>query len=143
MFKQNIKAQAEKQIEKEIKDTEKLFKKEKEDEAFKKNTDEAFKKEKKTVISFNDNDDVLDMGTNKKSIVHAPKTYDRLDEISRIANQKRKEEEEDDDDFDDFDDGPLNISDENISLDITDLQDLSQDAKINNSPILEGVEVLA
>ena len=83
------------------------------------------------------------MGTNEKSTIHAPKTDERLEEISRIANQKRKEEEEDDDDFDDFDDGPLNISDENISLDITDLQDLSQDAKINNSPILEGVEVLA
>ena len=99
---------------------------------------------KDTVISFNDNDDVLDMGTNEKSTIHAPKTYERLEEISRIANQKRKEEEEeDDDDFDNFDDGPLNISDENISLDITDLQDLSPDAKVNNLPILEGVEVLA
>ena len=138
--KQNIKEEAEKQIEKDIKETEKLFDNDKKNESNDKDTSND---KKNTLISFNDNDDVLDMGTNEKSTIHAPKTDERLEEISRIANQKRKEEEEDDDDFDDFDDGPLNISDENISLDITDLQDLSQDAKINNSPILEGVEVLA
>lgn len=138
--KQNIKKEAEKQIEKDIKETEKLFDNDKRNESNDKDTSND---KKNTLISFNDNDDVLDMGTNEKSTIHAPKTDERLEEISRIANQKRKEEEEDDDDFDDFDDGPLNISDENISLDITDLQDLSQDAKINNSPILEGVEVLA
>jgi len=138
--KQNIKEEAEKQIEKDIKETEKLFDNDKKNTSNDKDTSND---KKNTLISFNDNDDVLDMGTNEKSTIHAPKTDERLEEISRIANQKRKEEEEDDDDFDDFDDGPLNISDENISLDITDLQDLSQDAKINNSPILEGVEVLA
>jgi hypothetical protein len=138
--KQNIKEEAEKQIEKDIKETEKLFDNDKKNTS---NDKDISNDKKNTLISFNDNDDVLDMGTNEKSTIHAPKTDERLEEISRIANQKRKEEEEDDDDFDDFDDGPLNISDENISLDITDLQDLSQDAKINNSPILEGVEVLA
>ena len=144
--KQNIKEEAEKQIEKDIKETEKLFDNDKKNDSndkYTSNDKDTSNDKKNTLISFNDNDDVLDMGTNKKSTIHAPKTDERLEEISRIANQKRKEEEEDDDDFDDFDDGPLNISDENISLDITDLQDLSQDAKINNSPILEGVEVLA
>ena len=41
-------------------------------------------------ISFSDSDQVLDMGTNKKTTVHAPKNEERLDEISRIANNKEK-----------------------------------------------------
>ena len=96
----------EKDLKKEVKDNDKLF------------SNETSKLEKKTVISFNDDDNVLDMGTNESSVVHAPKTEKRLEEISRIANEKRKEEEEDDDFDDEFDDGPLNISDENITLDI-------------------------
>ena len=85
------------------------------------------------------------MGTNKKSTIHAPKTQERLDEISRLANIKRKEEEDDngDDEDEDFnDDGPLKISSNNISLDITDIQDISNDLKINKNPILD-VEILA
>jgi hypothetical protein len=96
-------------------------------------------------ISFSDSDQVLDMGTNKKSTIHAPKTQERLDEISRLANIKRKEEEDDngDDEDEDFnDDGPLKISSNNISLDITDIQDISNDLKINKNPILD-VEILA
>jgi hypothetical protein len=98
-------------------------------------------------ISFSDSDQILDMGTNKKSTVHAPKTQERLDEISRLSNIKRKEEEanyDDDDDDDDFnDDGPLKISSNNISLDIMDIQDVSKDLKINKNPILGDIEVLA
>jgi len=98
-------------------------------------------------ISFSDSDQILDMGTNKKSTVHAPKNEERLDELSRIANNKRKEEEAnygDDDDDDDFnDDGPLKISGNNISLDIMDIQDISKDLKINKNPILDDIEVLA
>lgn len=97
-------------------------------------------------ISFSDNDNVLDMGTNKESTIHAPKTEKRLDEISRIANAKRKQEEEEDDydgdeDFDD--DGPLKIGGSNIKLDIMDIQDISKDLKINKNPILDDIEVLA
>ena len=93
-------------------------------------------------ISFSDDDQVLDMGTNKKTIINAPKTDERLDKISQIANMRRKQEEEDDDeDFDD--DGPLKIGGENISLDITDIQDISKDFKINKNPILDDIEVLA
>jgi len=92
-------------------------------------------------ISFSDNDHILDMGTNEKSTIHAPKTNERLDEISRIANIKRKQEEdEDDEDFDD--DGPLKIGGDNITLDITDIQDISKDIQINKNPILDDVEIL-
>ena len=51
-------------------------------------------------------------------------------------------EEEDDDDFGD-DDGPISIIDDNISLDIMDIQDLSDKPKINNEPILDDIEILA
>ena len=96
-------------------------------------------------ISFSDDDQVLDMGTNKKSTIHAPKTEERLAEISKIASAKRKQEEdEDDDDDEDFDDdGPLKIGGSNITLDITDIQDISKDLKINKNPILDDIEVLA
>ncbi len=97
---------------------------------------------KKTLISFNDNDSVLDLGTNSETIVNAPKTTERLEKISREANDKRKAEEEDDDDFYD-DDGPLNMIGENISLDIDDINDLN--VKKNKEPeiILNDIEVLA
>lgn len=99
----------------------------------------------RNTISFSDNDNVLDMGTNKESTVHAPKTEKRLEELSRIANAKRKQEEEDDDyDDEDFDDdGPLKIGSDNIKLDIMDIQDISKDLKINKNPILDDIEVLA
>ena len=101
----------------------------------------------RNTISFSDNDNVLDMGTNRESTVHAPKTEKRLEELSRIANAKRKQEEEDDDDdYDDEDfddDGPLKIGSDNIKLDIMDIQDISKDLKINKNPILDDIEVLA
>tara|TARA_B100000795_G_scaffold197213_2_gene151195 strand:+ start:116 stop:427 length:312 start_codon:yes stop_codon:yes gene_type:complete len=99
---------------------------------------------KKSNISFDENDHILDMGTNKQTTKHAPKTDERLDTISRIANAKRKEEDADDaDDDEDFDDdGPLKIGGDNITLDITDIQDISNDFKINKNPILDDVEIL-
>jgi hypothetical protein len=94
----------------------------------------------KSNITFDENDHILDMGTNKKTTVHAPKTDDRLDSISRIANAKRKAEDADDEE--DFDDGPLKIGGSNITLDITDIQDISKDLKINTNPLLDDVEIL-
>jgi len=102
-------------------------------------------KSPRSSISFSDDDQVLDMGTNKKTTVHAPKTEARLDKISQISNMRRKqeEEEEDDDDEDFDDDGPLKIGGDNITLDVTDIQDISKDLKINKNPILDDIEVLA
>ena len=62
-----------------------------------------------TRLRFNDEDKVLDMGTNKEKIVNAPKDIERLEQISEERNQKRKAEaelfddEDDDDDYDDYD----------------------------------------
>jgi len=97
---------------------------------------------KKTLISFNDKDSVLDMGTNSETFVNAPKTTERLEKISREANDKRKAEEEEEDFYDDDDDGPLNIIGDNISLDINDIDDLNP--KSNPLEItLDDIEVLA
>lgn len=137
--KDEIKEKAEHDVKKEVSDNDKLFSNGTTKETVKEATNEA---RKKSVISFNDDDDVLDMGTNKSSLVHAPKTDERLEEISRIANEKRKEEE-DDDDFDDDFDGPLKISNENISLDISDLQDISPTKKMNNESLLGDIEFLS
>ena len=63
--------------------------------------------EEKKNITFNDNDNVLDMGTNRETVVEAPKTIDRLDQIQTERHEQRKL----DDDFDDEedDDEKLNI----------------------------------
>lgn len=81
---------------------------------------------KKDNISFNDKDSVLDMGTNKESIIEAPKTIERLEEVSKINNEKRKAEEGDDYD----DDGPLKISGDSIKLDFSDVHDLEKEKKL-------------
>ena len=42
-----------------------------------------------TKLSFNDNDSVLDMGTNKSEEVSAPKTIERLEQISKEQMKKK------------------------------------------------------
>ena len=88
-------------------------------------------------ISFNDFDNVLDMGTNKEESVEAPKTIERLEQISEINNQRRKEEEEDDDE-----DNLEIFDDNNINLDVSDIHDLSKELKIDTPPLLDDIEVL-
>jgi hypothetical protein len=91
----------------------------------------------KTVgITFNDFDKVLDMGTNTQEDVEAPKTIERLEQISEINNAKRKEEEEEEEDnLEIFDDN-------NIDLDVSDIHDLSKELKIDTPPLLDDIEVL-
>ena len=92
-------------------------------------------------LTFNDDDAVLDMGTNKESIISAPKTIERLDEISRVNDAKRKAEEAEYDDDDD-DDGPLKIHGDNINLQFSDIHDLDQSKELKPLPTLD-VEVLS
>ena len=89
-------------------------------------------------ISFNDVDSVLDMGTNIEKDVEAPKTIERLEQISEINNQKRKEEEEDDDDEDNLE----IFDDNNINLDISDIHDLSKELKMSPPLLLNDIEIL-
>ena len=44
-------------------------------------------------LKFNDNDSVLDMGTNTSSEIAAPKTLERLEKIAKENNERRKAEE--------------------------------------------------
>ncbi len=88
-----------------------------------------------TRLRFNDEDKVLDMGTNQEKIVNAPKDIERLEQISEERNQKRKaeaelfdDEDDEDDDYDGDDDFELmKISDKplnNFDLGFSDLPPL-------------------
>ena len=75
-----------------------------------------------TRLSFNDFDSVLDLGTDKSSEVSAPKTIERLEEISVANALQRKLDEESDDDDDDS--GRIKISSDTADLAINDLDDI-------------------
>ena len=94
-------------------------------------------------LSFNDTDAVLDMGTNKESSIEAPKTIERLEEISKINEAKRKAEEAEYDDDSDDDDNLTILDSENISLDISDIHDINQPKKLNDDIVLDDIEVLS
>lgn len=94
--------------------------------------------EKTTGISFNDFDNVLNMGTNEEESVEAPKTIERLEHISEINQQRRKEEEEEEDDEDNLE----IFDDNNIRLDVSDIHDLSKELKIESPPLLDDIELL-
>mgnify|MGYP001235810179 CR=1 FL=1 len=98
-------------------------------------------------LSFNDTDSVVNY--DKKASpsanpepqkIEAPKTVERLEEISRVQNEKRKAEEEDDDDEDEE---TLQIfGDINLELDKMDVQNLDKNLKLEPDPILNDVEIL-
>ena len=91
-----------------------------------------------TRLTFNDIDSLSDGTT-----VSAPKTVDRLEEISTARNNQRKLDEEDDDDDNDGQDRIKIHMDENMSLD--DVFDLDKDlsnSKIDESVLLSDIEEL-
>ena len=93
-------------------------------------------------IQFNDKDSVLDLGTNKRSEISAPKTIERLEKISHDANEKRKLEEAEEDD--DYDEDKLVIHDASpITLDTLDVHDLDKKISTKPDPILDDIEILA
>mgnify|MGYP001289507812 CR=1 FL=1 len=91
-----------------------------------------------SALSFNDTDNVFDMGTNQTSEIEAPKTIDRLEQISEQRNEQRKIEEEEDEE-----DEVLKIHNDPISLDNLEVQDVSSKLKISDDPILGDIEVLS
>ena len=79
------------------------------------------------------------METNVESCIDAPKTIERLEQISEINNQRRKEEEEEEED----DEDNLEIFDDNnIDLDVSDVHDLSKELRVEAPPLLDDIEVL-
>ena len=92
--------------------------------------------ESSSSLKFNDVDSVLD-NNNKEEFVNAPKSYDRLEEISKMRNEQRKQDEEEDDDE------VLKISDETVDLGSLDVHVIGQpEIKLDDSFLLNDVEIL-
>ena len=86
-------------------------------------------------LKFNDVDAVMD-NNNKEEFVNAPKSLDRLEEISKLRNEQRKIDEEDDDEI-------LKISDQDVELGSLDVHIIGQpEVKLDNSFLLNDIEIL-
>jgi len=104
----------------------------------------------KTSISFSNNDSVMNYNTKESptkitttssALISAPKTLDRLEKISHERNEQRKLEEEEEED--DYNLEKIKIFDNSPKLDALDIQVLDGPLKLEDKPILEGVEVLS
>ena len=95
-----------------------------------------------STIKFNNLDYIKD-SNNKEQIVDAPKSIERLEEISEIRNAQRKLESDDDDDAN----IPLSkiiISNDTVYLDNLDVHDINpQELTIMPDLLLDDIEVLA
>jgi hypothetical protein len=91
-------------------------------------------------IKFNDMDSAIDMDNTEHSI-HAPKTEDRLEQISNERYMQRKLQEEDDED-DELD--RIQIG-EDVQLDVFDVHSMEEPSrKLNfDAPELDDIEILA
>jgi len=137
------------EIEETIKDLENKLQTEKEEiKAPVQITTEVAPVVKTSTITFNDTDSVVNYNKNLSSTnnppaedIAAPKTIDRLEQISQIRNDQRKldEAEEDDDDEDKltiFSDAP------SLKLDALDVQVLDNSLSLKKPPVLTGIETL-
>lgn len=87
-------------------------------------------------VNFTDVDKAISVTGEESSIV-APKTDERLERIAELSAERRKREEEEEDDEE-----KLTIGGD-VSLEITDINNLNKPVSINDSPILDDIEVLA
>ena len=93
--------------------------------------------EPSSTIQFNNLDYVRD-GNNKEQTIDAPKSIERLEEISAIRNAQRKLEEDDDSS------PKLKISEESIQLDNLDVHNIdANEMSILPDLLLDDIEVLA
>jgi hypothetical protein len=87
-------------------------------------------------LKFNDIDSVMTKN-GKEELIQAPKTIERLEEISALRNMQRKMEEEEDEEI-------LKISNEDVSLDILDVHQINPpEVKLETDLLLDDIEVLA
>lgn len=92
-------------------------------------------------LSFNDVDFARD-SENNEHVIEAPKSYDRLEEISAMRNAQRKQAEEEDDDDDE--NIKLQIFDQDVALDSLDVHNIEfPELKLEPDLLLDDVEVLA
>ncbi len=119
-------------------------------------TDDMTENEKSPALSFNDNDNIVNfkksdapgiINTTTSNLVTAPKTIERLEQISEDRYKKRKEEEEEEDDEDEenvrlkiFDDKNKVTLD---NLDIHDLNNKKDDLVLNDIDELKGLDLLS
>ena len=91
-------------------------------------------------LSFNDKDSVLNIDTNKEQQVNAPKTIERLEEISEIRNlERRLEEEEEEEELE-----KLTIHNKgDINLEAMDIHDLNKRITLETEPLLTDIEILS
>lgn len=88
-------------------------------------------------LTFNDVDKAMN-NNGKEELINAPKTIERLEEISTLRNIQRKIEEEDDADE------KLHISNEDIMLDGFDVHIMGDpEIKLNTDLLLDEIEILA
>ena len=94
------------------------------------------KGENNVSLKFNDVDSAISKN-GKEELIKAPKTLERLEEISTLRNIQRKIEEEDDDE-------KLKISNEEVSLDSLDVQLINpQEIKLDTDLLFDDIEILA
>ena len=94
------------------------------------------KGENNVSLKFNDVDSAISKN-GKEELIKAPKTLERLEEISTLRNIQRKIEEEEDDE-------KLKISNEEVSLDSLDVQLINpQEIKLDTDLLFDDIEILA
>lgn len=93
-------------------------------------------KEENLSLKFNDVDKAI--GKNgKEEEINAPKTIERLEEISTLRNMQRKMEEEEEEE-------KLNISNIDVTLDSLDIQTINPpEVKLEPDLLLDDIEILA
>jgi hypothetical protein len=92
-------------------------------------------KDENVSLKFNDVDSVM-LKNGKEELINAPKTIERLEEISTLRNIQRKIDEEENDD-------KLKISNEEMSLDVLDIQIMGQpEVNLNTDIVLDDIEIL-
>ena len=92
----------------------------------------------KSRIQFNDIDYIKD-SNNIVSQIQAPKTFERLEEISTIRNKERNDDGDDDDTNE-----KLNISNVSVSLDALDIHNIEEPPMNLRLPdLLDDIEILS
>lgn len=112
------------------------------------NVEEKSKEDVVSSLKFNDTDSVVNYDTKaspssnpEPEKVEAPKTVERLEKISKEANERRKAEEEEDD-YDDDEEKLTIFDDAKLELDSMDVHSLDKKLKLEPDPILNDIEIL-
>jgi len=93
-------------------------------------------KEENVSLKFNDVDSVMNKNGDEE-LINAPKTIERLEEISTLRNLARKMEEEEEEE-------KLKISNEEVSLDGLDVHVINPpEVKLDTDLLLDDIEILA